>query len=285
MTTSESRRFRHRSASIGVFPAAELASVVGAAFGVVAQLDDRCDVQDMVHPPVPGPRQPMADLLAGGGVQGAVPVQEANRFRSANRAMSPTSARSTGSCGCDAVDVHQPRAPVLDRGLELGLELSRTWRRPRPGRRVPRPRSGVGSSRRCRGAGRWPASPWPAARRGRGLRWPGMSSLSSRWSRFTVCTRRPARASRRSVSIRNASSSPSGASTRSPALLTATIAMEWASRASVLRLWPVSNNRTRAASLAGTSSTCSPASRAVGPATGRHRWRPRPPTPGPDRLT
>ena len=31
----------------------ELASVVGAAFGVVTDLHDRRDVQDVVHPPVP----------------------------------------------------------------------------------------------------------------------------------------------------------------------------------------------------------------------------------------
>ncbi len=39
---------------------------------------------------------------------------------------------------------------------------------------------------------------------------------------------------------------------------TATTATAWASWASVLRLWPVSNNLTRALSLAGTSTTCSP---------------------------
>jgi len=32
----------------------ELASVVGTARGVVTQLDDRSNVQDVVHPPVPG---------------------------------------------------------------------------------------------------------------------------------------------------------------------------------------------------------------------------------------
>jgi len=49
-------------------------------------------------------------------------------------------------------------------------------------------------------------------------------------------------------------------SIRSPDVRTATIAIECASSASVLRLWPVSNSRTRPASLAGTSSTRSPAS-------------------------
>ena len=73
--------------------------------------------------------------------------------------------------------------------------------------------------------------------------------------------RRRVSASRRSVSIRNTSSSASTFSTRSPSVRTATTAMECASWASVLRLCPVSNNRTRAASFAGTSTTCSPASR------------------------
>ena len=89
---------------------------------------------------------------------------------------------------------------------------------------------------------------------------PGRSSASSAWSRSTVWTRRRVSASRRSVSIRSASSSPSSCSTRRVWVRTATIAMECASRASVLRLWPVSKSRTRAASLAGTSTTCSPSS-------------------------
>jgi hypothetical protein len=70
-----------------------------------------------------------------------------------------------------------------------------------------------------------------------------------------------ARFARRSVSIRSASSSPSTCSTRSLAVRTATTAIEWASWASVLRLLPVSNSRTRAASFAGMLTTCSPDSR------------------------
>ncbi len=38
--------------------------VVGAALGRVAQLDDGHDVQCPVDPPVPGPRQAVALLLA-----------------------------------------------------------------------------------------------------------------------------------------------------------------------------------------------------------------------------
>ena len=90
---------------------------------------------------------------------------------------------------------------------------------------------------------------------------PGRSSASKACSRSTVWTRRRVRASRRSVSIRRASSSPSSWSTRSVVVRTATAATACASWASVLRLWPVSKSRTRAASLAGTSTTCSPSSR------------------------
>src|SRR6476469_8115388 len=47
-----------------------LASVVGAALGVVAELDDRGDVQDVVHPSVPGSGEAVADLFAGGCLDG-----------------------------------------------------------------------------------------------------------------------------------------------------------------------------------------------------------------------
>jgi hypothetical protein len=52
--------------------------VIGAALGLVPQLHDRHDVQDPVDAPVPGARQPVAGLAAGGGVQrrGAVPGGE-----------------------------------------------------------------------------------------------------------------------------------------------------------------------------------------------------------------
>jgi hypothetical protein len=48
----------------------EFPLVVGAAFGVVADLDDGHDVQDPVQAPVPGSGQPVPLLLAGGGVDG-----------------------------------------------------------------------------------------------------------------------------------------------------------------------------------------------------------------------
>ena len=42
----------------------DFAPEVGAALRVVAQLDDRGHVQDVVHSPVPGPRQTVSDLFA-----------------------------------------------------------------------------------------------------------------------------------------------------------------------------------------------------------------------------
>ena len=52
--------------------------VVGAAFGLVPQLDYGHDVQDPVDAPVPGSGEPVAGLAAGGRVQrrGAVPGGE-----------------------------------------------------------------------------------------------------------------------------------------------------------------------------------------------------------------
>ena len=55
---------------VGGFAARLLAVVVGAAFGGVAELDDGHDVQDPVDLPVPASGEPVADVVAGGGVDG-----------------------------------------------------------------------------------------------------------------------------------------------------------------------------------------------------------------------
>jgi hypothetical protein len=89
------------------------------------------------------------------------------------------------------------------------------------------------------------------------LAFPGVSSARRRCKRLTVCARCRTTSSRRSVSIRSTSSSGSCARARRSFARTAATATESASWASVLRPWPVSI-RTRAASLAGTSTTCSP---------------------------
>jgi hypothetical protein len=64
-------------ASMGVSPAVSL-PIVGAAFGVVPELDDGHDVQHPVVAPVAGPGEAVALLVAGGGVDrgGAVPGRE-----------------------------------------------------------------------------------------------------------------------------------------------------------------------------------------------------------------
>src|SRR6185503_823032 len=56
----------------------DLAPDVGAAVGVVAELDDGHDVQDAVDSPVPCPGEPVPVLVTGGSVDGggAVPGGE-----------------------------------------------------------------------------------------------------------------------------------------------------------------------------------------------------------------
>ena len=193
--------------------------------------------------------------------RGAVPVQDANRFRSANRAMSPTSANvraaTTGPTPRRSIS-REPRAltRTLSSAVAFFIFASTATRSASSSAAILR-RVLPAMSR-----GRTEARIALACKAVRSFfAWPGTSSASSRWSRLTVWTRSRVSSSRRSDSIRNASSSPSTCRTRRPWVRTATTAMECASSASVLRLCPVSKSRTRAASLAGTSTTCSPASR------------------------
>ena len=98
-------------ASIGGLAGGDLAPVVGAAFGVVAELDDGHDVQHPVDPPVPGPGQPMALLSPEEASIGAVPFQEAKCAWVGNRAMSPTSPSSRAAPeGPMPLQVQQPAA-------------------------------------------------------------------------------------------------------------------------------------------------------------------------------
>ena len=95
----------------------ELAPVVGAAFGVVADLDDGGDVQHVVHPPVPGPRQPVAVLVTGRGVQGCgagpgrEPVAVGEPGHVADVGQDPC-----GAGRADPEEVHQVRPAGGDRG-------------------------------------------------------------------------------------------------------------------------------------------------------------------------
>ncbi len=109
----------------------------------------------------------------------------------------------------------------------------------------------------------------------------GTSSASSRCSRFSVRFRLRDSSSRRSANSRSTVRSSSATSLRSPRVRSATTAIECASVASVLRPWPVSNTRTRAASFAGTSTTVSPSANSRAASGRPPRWRPPPPTPAP----
>ena len=69
----------------GLLALGALAPVVGAPVGVVAQLGDRGDVDDVVDPAVPRRGRAGAGCSSPEEAsRGAVPVQDANRLRSAN---------------------------------------------------------------------------------------------------------------------------------------------------------------------------------------------------------
>lgn len=110
---------------------------------------------------------------------------------------------------------------------------------------------------------------------------PGISSTSSRCSRFTVNVRAAPSSSRRSASSRSATVASSTCTARRPGVRCATTATEWASVASVLRPCPVENTRARADSLAGTSTTGSPWRPAAAPGAGPRPHIPQQPRPGP----
>src|SRR5690606_18474362 len=97
----------------GCLPGGEFASVVGAAFGVVAQLDDRGDVDDVVHPSVAGAREPVADLFTGGGVQGGGPGPGGEPVAVGEPGDVTDVGQDPGGAGrSDAVDVQQRRAAL-----------------------------------------------------------------------------------------------------------------------------------------------------------------------------
>jgi hypothetical protein len=106
----------------------------------------------------------------------------------------------------------------------------------------------------------------------------GTSSASSRCSRLRAWVRVATRSSRRSDSSRSTvawSWTPTWCSRWLPR---AARAIETASPVSWLRPWPVDSSRTRAASLAGTSMTCSPSATSCWARTRPTRRRPRSPS-------
>ncbi len=84
-------------------------SVVDAVVGVQADLADRGDVDHVVHPPIPGPRESVPGLLAGGGFQvcGAGPGREPVAVGEAGH-VADVGQDSSSNHGADAGDVHQP---------------------------------------------------------------------------------------------------------------------------------------------------------------------------------
>jgi hypothetical protein len=103
---------------------AELALVAAPERGVEPGRAGRGDVEYVVHLPVTARESRCRICSPEDACRGAVPVQEANRFRSANRAVSPTSARIPGRHdGPDAGQVHQRRAAGLDHRLQLGGQV------------------------------------------------------------------------------------------------------------------------------------------------------------------
>ena len=110
-------------ASFEVLPSALRAVEVGAAFGGVAQLDDGHDVQDPVDLAVPASREPVADVVAGGGVDrgGAGPGAEVVAVGEPGD-VADLDQQPGRAGGADAVQVHQAGA---GRGDQLGEFLVR----------------------------------------------------------------------------------------------------------------------------------------------------------------
>jgi hypothetical protein len=109
----------HRGLAGGEFP-----PVVGAAFGVVADLDDRHDVQDPVQAPVPGSGQVVPLLLTGGRVDrgGAGPRREVS-LRAEPGDVADVAEDPGGADRADAVEVGQAGGGRGDRGAQLLLAV------------------------------------------------------------------------------------------------------------------------------------------------------------------
>jgi hypothetical protein len=113
----------------------QLAAVIGAAFGVVAQLHDGHDVQHPVDAPVPGPRQPVTLLLARGGIdgRGAVPGGKVAAV-SETGDVTDVTGQPGGAGRADAIEVLQAAAGGSDQLGQLGvggLDFPGRWRRAR----------------------------------------------------------------------------------------------------------------------------------------------------------
>ena len=273
-------------ASLEVLPRALRAVEVGAALGGVAQLDGGHDVQHPVDLSVPAAREPVAHVVAGGGVDGcgAGPGREVVAVREPGD-VADLDQQPRGAGGADAVQVQQGGAGRGDQLRSVPCSRPSCARRSARGRRPARPRPDVGSCRRRRVVARVASRALACAADRSFFAPPGISS-SSRWCSWEilrVCS--SPRERRRSTSSRRTASCSSLTTGRSPAIRVPTSATECASVASVLRPCPVANDpRPRGqlrrhvddllargeepASRRGDRSRCSPRSPRPGPGTG-----------------
>jgi hypothetical protein len=165
------------------------APVVGAAGGVVAELDDAGHVQHVIDAAVAGPGQPVAVVLAAGGIDRRGAGREAKCARLGNRPTSPTSARMRAAPAGPTPWMSIRREPVTRTvalsSAFIAFSLASSRSRSASSSAAIRRRIFPAGSR-----GRTPASSV--------LYWltdfftgapPGSSSRNSRCSRFSACAR------------------------------------------------------------------------------------------------
>lgn len=106
---------------LGCFAVGEFASVVGAALGVVVELDDGHDVQDSVDASVAGSGESMALVIAAGCVDGCCAVAAGEVVVSGDSGvMSATSLRMRAA-------LEGPMPYRSSRPVPVSLSSSRSW--------------------------------------------------------------------------------------------------------------------------------------------------------------
>jgi hypothetical protein len=227
----------------------------GGGVSVVARISARRSRRTVA---VPGPGQPVADDLAAGGLQwgGAgvggevvlagesADVADLTQEPGRQHRPHPEQPQQAGvGPGDRGLDPRLDRGDLLSTWRTLGTSSVASCQRVTAGAPV-----GVTSLSRA------------AARLAVRLRLapPGTRSISSRCSRLMVWVRAATRSWRRLVNKCRTTAWSSTPTWRGAGTLRAATATETASSGSLLRPCPTDSTRTRAASLAGTSRTCSP---------------------------
>jgi hypothetical protein len=166
----QASQYLHRCLARG-----ELAAVLGAAFGVMSDLHDRGDVQDVVHSPVPGTRQdaqgrrnlPPLVGFSSNGRKGTVANAEATREFTWNLATRPLAEQMNATSTTEDIDEFE--AAALEAGASLEVKAPRVAAAPVT-RSARRARSGLRASRRAalcrprRAGSRAPISAWVGER-------------------------------------------------------------------------------------------------------------------------